>query len=230
MPIGMITCCLGVFFGGLLGSAGRRWIDGELRSILPGLFGLTAICNGMISVFKAAQMPTVTLAVIAGGWLGHILHLEKLVVSGLEAALRRVPRPAGFDMQQYVTVVAVFCASGFGLYSVMVESISGDRAQMFSKAMMDLFAAIIFGSSLGISVSLIAIPQAAVFTLFFFLARLLMPVMDEAMLGNFIACGGVLTIAAGMRMSGIREYPLIDMLPALALVILLTPVLMPVFG
>ncbi len=125
---------------------------------------------------------------------------------------------------------AVFCASGFGLYSVMVESFSGDRAQMFSKAMMDLFAAIIFGSSLGISVSLIAIPQAAVFTLFFLLARLLMPVMSSDMLGNFIACGGVLTIAAGMRMSGIREYPLIDMLPALALAILLTPVMLPVFG
>ncbi len=230
MPIGMITCCLGVLLGGWLGSAGRRWIDEGLRGLLPRLFGLTAICNGLLSVLKAAQMPTVTLAVIAGGWLGHALHLERGVVRALGRALERVPRPAGFDMQQYVTVVAVFCASGFGLYSVMVESISGDRAQMFSKAMMDLFAAVIFGSSLGVSVSLIAIPQAAVFTLFFFLARLLMPVMSGDMLGNFIACGGVLTVAAGMRMSGIREYPLIDMLPALALAVLLTPLLAPVFG
>lgn len=57
-----------------------------------------------------------------------------------------------------------------------------------------------------------------------------MPVMSGDMLGNFIACGGVLTVAAGMRMSGIREYPLIDMLPALALAVLLTPLLAPVFG
>ena len=39
------------------------------------------------------------------------------------------------------------------------------------------------------------------------------------MLLNFIACGGLLTIAAGMRMAKIRAYPLIDLLPALVLVL-----------
>ena len=223
MPYGLICTCLGVFFGGLLGNALRRYISDDLRDVLPRLFGLTAIGNGVISVIQAAHMPAVTLAVIVGGGLGTVLHLEKRVHSGLAAALQRVPQPAGFDMEQYITVVAVFCASGFGLYAVMVESFSGARSQMFSKAIMDFFAAVIFGSSMGISVSLIALPQAVVFFAFFFLAKLLMPIMGQAMLSNFIACGGVLTIAAGMRMAGIRKYPLIDMLPALALVLLLTP-------
>ena len=50
------------------------------------------------------------------------------------------------------------------------------------------------------------------------------------MLNNFIACGGVLTIAAGMRMAGIRDYPLIDLLPALVLAPALTPLLARAFG
>lgn len=133
-------------------------------------------------------------------------------------------------MKQYVTVTSVLCASGFGLYAVMVESFSGERSQMFSKAMLDFFSAAVFGSSLGFPVSLIAIPQLGVFTLFFLLARVLMPVMDAAMLNNFIACGGVLTIAAGMRMAGIRDYPLIDLLPALVLAPALTPLLARAFG
>lgn len=230
MPVGMLTCCAGVFAGGLLGSLLRRWIGGDMRALLPRLFGLTAICNGMLSVCKAAQMPIVTLAVILGGWLGHALHLERGAARGLDAALRRIPRPEGFDMEQYVTVTAVLCASGFGLYAVMVESFSGDRAQISSKAMLDFFSAIVFGSSLGSSVSLIALPQLGSFTLVFLLARVLMPLMDAAMTANFIACGGALTIAAGMRMAGIRDYPLIDLLPALALVLPLTPLLAGVFG
>lgn len=133
-------------------------------------------------------------------------------------------------MKQYVTVTSVLCASGFGLYAVMVESFSGERSQMFSKAMLDFFSTAVFGSSLGFPVSLIAIPQLGVFTLFFLLARVLMPVMDAAMLNNFIACGGVLTIAAGMRMAGIRDYPLIDLLPALVLAPALTPLLARAFG
>jgi len=223
MPYGLICTCLGVFFGGLLGSALRRFISDDLRDVLPRLFGLTAICNGILSVIKVQHMPVVTLAVLVGGWLGMALHLEDRVRGALGAALQRVPRPDGFDMEQYITVVAVFCTSGFGLYAVMVESFSGDRAQMFSKAMLDFFAAVIFGSSMGISVTLIALPQAAVFFVFFLLAKILMPVMSSSMLSNFIACGGVMTIAAGMRMAKIRMYPLIDMLPALALVLPLTP-------
>lgn len=230
MPIGLFSCCLGVFAGGLLGSCLRRWIGEDLREMLPRVFGLTAICNGILSVIKAAQMPVVTLAVIAGTLLGHLAHLEDWVVRGLRAGLQRVPTPEGFDLPQYVTIAAVFCASGFGLYAVMVESISGDRAQIFSKAMLDFFVAVLFGGSMGVAVSLIALPQLVIFVLFFFLARVLMPLMDAAMLANFIACGGLLTMAAGLRMSKIREYPLIDMLPSLAMVLILTPLLAGVFG
>ena len=120
-------------------------------------------------------------------------------------------------------IFPLFCASGFGLYSVMVESISGDRAQIISKAILDFFIALIYGGSMGIAISLVAVPQLAVFTCFFFLAKVLIPMMSDAMLTNFIACGGVLSIAAGMRMAKIRQYPVIDMLPALALILVLTP-------
>ena len=78
----------------------------------------------------------------------------------------------------------------------MVESISGDRAQIISKAILDFFIALIYGGSMGIAISLVAVPQLAVFTCFFFLAKVLIPMMSDAMLTNFIACGGVLSIAA----------------------------------
>ena len=61
------------------------------------------------------------------------------------------------------------------------------------------------------------------FAPYLFLAKVLIPMMSDAMLTNFIACGGVLSIAAGMRMAKIRQYPVIDMLPALALILVLTP-------
>lgn len=105
----------------------------------------------------------------------------------------------------------------------MVESISGDRAQIISKAILDFFIVLIYGGSMGIAISLVAVPQLAVFTCFFFLAKVLIPMMSDAMLTNFVACGGVLSIAAGMRMAKIRQYPVIDMLPALALILVLTP-------
>ncbi len=230
MPYAMIACLLGVFFGGLLGKALSRWITDEMRTVLPWISALTAIGSGIVSVVKADQFFVVSFAVIVGSTLGHVLRLEKRVYAGLHRALEHVPHPADFDMEQYVTIVAIFCTSGFGMYAVMVESFSGDHAQMISKALMDFFIAVLFGSSMGVAVSLVAIPQGVIFVSLYFLAKVLMPYLTGPMEANFIACGGLLTMAAGMRMSRIKMFPLIDMLPSLVLVMPLTKLWLALLG
>lgn len=71
MPYGMLTCCFGVFLGGLLGSWLKNYISDSVRQTVPMIVGLTAICSGFVSVVKATHMPVVTFAVIVGGWIGH---------------------------------------------------------------------------------------------------------------------------------------------------------------
>ena len=38
------------------------------------------------------------------------------------------------------------------------------------------------------------------------------------MIGDFKACGGVLLLATGFRMLKLKEFPIADMIPAMALV------------
>ena len=230
MPVGTFTVCLLVFAGGCIGHFGRRWISAEAREAIPLVLGLTSFCSGLLSVVKGAQMPVVTFSMQLGIWLGKSLRLEERAYDLIRAALRRIPTPKGFDFEQFVTVSAIFCFSGFGLYSVIVECISGDRTQILSKALLDGFASFIFGSGLGIGVALIAIPQAAVFAVVCALAFLVGPYFTPEMLANFMACGGALTMAAGLRMARIKQYPLIDMLPSLVLTLLITPLWTALMG
>ena len=53
----------------------------------------------------------------------------------------------------------------------------------------------------------------------FFAAGAIAPFVTPEMLQDFISCGGVLTIVAGMRVSGIKQYPIANMIPALLLVL-----------
>ena len=53
----------------------------------------------------------------------------------------------------------------------------------------------------------------------FFAAGAIAPFVTPKMLQDFISCGGVLTIVAGMRVSGIKQYPIANMIPALLLVL-----------
>ncbi len=219
MPIGLICGCGAVFAGGLIGASCGKYISEEMKEVLMSVFGLSAVGNGIMSLIKGNTMPPVILALIVGVFLGQMMELEKRVKSGLGTALRKLPVSAEkINMDEYVTIVAIFCASGFGIYGVLTEGMTGDPSILLSKSIMDLFTAVLFAGTMGAAVSLIAVPQLVIFLALFFLAKLIVPLTTPELLNDFVACGGILTIAAGLRVSKIKDFPLINMLPALILV------------
>ena len=117
-----------------------------------------------------------------------------------------------------MTIVAIFCASGFGIYGVLMEGMSGESSILLSKAVMDLFTALIFAGAMGAAVSLAAVPQLIVFLIVFGLSKLVVPLTTPELLNDCMACGGILTVAAGRRVSKIKDSPIINMLPALIFV------------
>ena len=50
------------------------------------------------------------------------------------------------------------------------------------------------------------------------MSKSLMPLMTAGMIGDFKAVGGIITLALGLKLSGIRHYDAINLLPAIILV------------
>lgn len=219
MPTGILCGCGAVFAGGLVGTVCGKYISDETKDVITTVFGMAAVGNGIMSLIKGSTMPPVILALIVGALIGQSLQLERRVKSGLKAALDRLPLAADrIDMDEYVTIVAIFCAGGFGIYGALMEGMSGDSSILLSKSIMDFFTAILFAGTMGAAVSLVAFPQLAIFMILFWFARLIVPLTTPELLNDFVACGGIMTIAAGLRVAKIKDMPLINMLPALVLV------------
>ena len=220
MPIRVLTNCAAVLVGGLLGTALGKILPPALKEHLPGLFGYCAIAIGVNSIIKASGMTAVVLAILVGFVVGHLLHLEqwtgrffKKLVGVLHLGSDQI------DMEFYITAVALFCCSGFGWYSALTEGITGDPNLLLAKAVLDGFTALIFAASLGLSVCAIPLPQCVILLLVFGAGRLLANVLTPTMFADLSACGGILTMAAGFRVSRIKSVPLVDLMPALLLVL-----------
>ena len=206
--------------GGLLGTVLGSRFTPALREKLTMVLGFASVAIGINSIVKANQMTPVVIAVIFGTLLGELLHLEEHITHVFGAVTRKLPHDeANFDMERYITVVVLFCASGFGIYGVLVEGMSGSPAVLQSKAVLDLCTAAVFAVTLGVAVAVIALPMLTVMLVLFFAAGAIAPFVTPEMLQDFISCGGVLTIVAGMRVSGIKQYPIANMIPALLLVL-----------
>jgi uncharacterized membrane protein YqgA involved in biofilm formation len=137
--------------------------------------------------------------------------------------VEKLTRPAAaMDQEEFldkfVALLVLFCMSGTGVYGSMSEGMTGDPTLLVVKAILDFFTAPIFASTMGLTIGLLVVPQFAVQALLFLAAALILPLTTPDMLADFSACGGLIMLATGFRICGIKPFPVASMIPALLLV------------
>lgn len=177
---------------------------------------------GILLVMKCANLPVMVLATLVGALIGEFCLLEK-GINGAVAKIQQLFMASGNKpthdsfIQSYVAIIVLFCASGTGIFGAMHEGMTGDPNILIAKSFLDFFTAIIFACSLGIAVSAICAPMLIIQLTLAACATLILPLTTPAMMGDFSAVGGLLLVATGLRVCGIKMFPVVNMLPALLL-------------
>jgi uncharacterized membrane protein YqgA involved in biofilm formation len=95
----------------------------------------------------------------------------------------------------------------------MREGMTGDASILIAKAFLDFFTATIFACTLGLAVSAICVPMLAIQLTLAACASLIMPLTTPMMMADFTAVGGMLLVATGLRICGIKMFAVVNMLP-----------------
>lgn len=231
MPIGPLVNALAVFLGGFIGALLGNKVPERLRVALPLTFGAASMGMGVNLIVKMQTLPAVILALLIGAAIGELIRLEK----GIEwcASKARGPVERLFSggkgketslntssdfMEKFVSIVVLFCASGTGIFGALNEGMVGDPSILISKSFLDFFTAAIFATSLGYLVATVALPQIIILLALFFGASVILPMTNPTMIADFSAAGGIIMLVTGLRISGIKAFPIANMLPALLLV------------
>lgn len=226
MPIGIIINGCSVILGGILGCVLGKKLDSELQDKLQMVFAVCSMSMGIGTIVLMQNIPAVVFSVIFGTVIGHVCHLEKSVNQAAKWMQKIIMRllgsrsalPAEGKDDILLTVIVLFCASGTGIYGSMISSMTGDHSILIAKSILDLFTALIFSCSLGLVVSMVAIPQMILFLILFVCASVIYPLCTPEMIADFKACGGCIMLATGFRMVRLKQFPVADMIPSMALV------------
>ena len=220
MPIGILADAAAVLIGGVFGAVIGKYIPERISNALTAIFGLCAMLIGISMIGQMSSLPAVILSLILGGLIGEALKLERSVNRGVTSLSHKLPKSSLSSEQQenIISMIVLFCFSGTGWFGSMNEGIAGDHSIMLAKSIMDLFTALIFGAASGYMVGLIAIPQCALFLALFYMSKFLMPLMTAGMIGDFKAIGGIITLALGLKLSRIKHYDAVNLLPAIIIV------------
>lgn len=219
MPLGVIINSIAVFTGGILGAFLKNHFPKKLSESLPNIFGLSAIAMGIYLIIRLESLSAVVLAVIVGTVFGEMVSLEENLLAGLKKLEDKFP--VHLDEEQMdiiISLIILFCFSGTGIFGAMNSAMTGDQSILYAKSVMDFFTAVIFGTTAGFLVGFIAIPQFVVGILLFCGASYILPYVSDLMLANFRACGGIITLAVGLKIANIKKIRVLNILPALILV------------
>lgn len=227
MPIGVIINTVAIFLGGIAGALLGDKLPEKYKEQLNLIFGLCSMGMGISSIVLMKYMPAVVFALIIGTIVGLIFNLGDKVYelcSKLQKVMIRIVPKKETNMSEteflatLITVIVLFCSSGMGIYGSLSEGMTGDSSLLITKSILDFFTAAIFACNLGYIVSLISVPQFVIFTTLFLSASFIVPLTTPDMIADFKACGGFLMVAAGFRILKLKMFPVVDMIPAMILV------------
>ena len=226
MPIGVLINAASVLLGGIAGALAGHKLSSKFKAEISLIFGVCSMGMGISSIGLMKNMPAVIFAIIIGTALGLAIHLGDWIHKG--ATLMQKPISKIFKnnsnmseeefLNQLVTIIVLFCASGTGIYGSLTAGMTGDNSILISKSILDFFTAAIFACQLGYVVSVISVPQFIIFFILFLCAGFIYPMTSPDMIADFKACGGFLMLATGFRMVKLKNFPIADMIPAMILV------------
>jgi uncharacterized protein len=211
---------VGSISGALLGNR----ISENLRTRMPMVFGVASMGLGIAMVMRVKTLPAVILSLLLGTIVGELMHLETWIqklAGKTKSFIERFAKPADASMthaeflEKFVAILVLFCASGTGIFGAMNEGMTGDNSLLMVKSFLDLFTSAIFATALGFSVATLAIPQFVIQASLFLLATKILPMTTPTMIADFSACGGLIMLATGLRIAGIKPFAVANMLPAL---------------
>lgn len=194
-------------------------------------------------------------ALLIGGILGSLLRIEQRVESlagTIQAFVaRRTPAMAHLDsaadrdtgrtdtdtdtedssarerfIEGWLTASLLFCVGPLTILGSLNDGLGRGIDELALKSVLDGFAALAFAASFGLGVMFSAVSVAVVQGGLTLVGVLLGSLVPEAHIAALTAVGGLLLVGISLRLLRIRDIPVGDLLPALAV----APILVWVVG
>ncbi len=210
--LGTIFNTITVSIGSSLGLLSGNRINTKAQTNIVIVFGLFTLAMS-IGMIKEMNKPIdIFLALVIGTLLGEYLQLH----NRFERFASRFDSEGSKNFgEAFIKSTMLFCVGGMTLVGCMNEGIYGDYNLIMVKSVMDLISSFFLASALGRGVLFSALGILGIqglLTLGFHFIGVMMP---QELIIDITATGGILLLALGLDLVGIKKFKMLDLIPAL---------------
>ncbi len=206
-----------IILGVLLGLRFKKFLPDRFSEILLQVVGLFIIFVGF-SLLREGQEEILLLLSLIGG----VLIGETLDITGrLNHLGARFSRKGTSPLSRgFVTASLLFCVGPMAIIGSLADGLTGDSHILLTKAVIDGIASVPLAATLGIGVVFSIFPlmvyQGGITLLAFFLEGFFSP----GAIAEISALGGIIMLAMGIELMGIKKIRVANLLPAIPLLMI----------
>lgn len=213
-----------IMLGSTLGALGKRGIKKATHQMLMEALGVCVIAIGLnttLSHMPDSKYPVLFIASLAiGALIGSKLDLD----GRFNRMLAKHEGQQGLA-QGLATGILLYCIGTFSIVGPITAALKGDITMLLTNGMLDAVTSTILAASFGFGM-IIAAPvlfcwQGAIYLI----AKLLASTISSAMITELSIVGGVLILASGISILGLKPIKTLNLLPALVVPIVVVAVI-----
>lgn len=213
--IGTITNAGAILAGCIVGGTLKRGIGDKYKTIMMDSMGLAASAQGINAIVQAmpqSQYHVLFIVSLAlGGLIGTWLSLD----TAFQRALGKISQGSNLA-QGLSTAIMLFCAGTLSILGPMQSALQGDNTYLFTNAVLDGITSVVLSSTFGFGIAIAAGVLFCWQGAIYLLAGLIEPFITDALMTEISLVGGVLILASGLGILGVKQIKTMNLLPALA--------------
>ncbi len=205
-----------VLIGSVIGLSFRNKLPDKYKIILLQVIGLLTLVIGMQMALKTEFILIMMAALIFGALTGQLLNIDYKIENIAEEIKKRFANENdSYFTEGFITASIIFCVGPITILGAMNDGLRGDYELLAIKSVLDGFTSIALSASFGIGVLFSLFTILTVQGSISILASYADKILNDIMINEMSAVGGVLILAIGFTILEIKKIKVANLLPAL---------------
>jgi uncharacterized membrane protein YqgA involved in biofilm formation len=219
MITGTLINIAAVIIGGGLGLLFRSRLPERITHTFFQAIGLFTLFLGFSMSLKTNNPLLLVFSLILGALLGTVLRLQERMENGGNHIQKKLKLKGGQFSEGLVTAFLMFCMGSMTILGAIEEGLGNEPKLLMIKSLMDGFSSIALVAALGVGVIFSVIPLLIYQGGLTLLSAWVGDALNEVMIDELSATGGILLIGLGISILGIKKIEVLNLIPALLFII-----------
>ncbi|MEK5331908.1 MULTISPECIES: DUF554 domain-containing protein [unclassified Lysinibacillus] len=210
---GTIFNTMMIIIGSIVGSVFKNGIKDDYHNILMQAMGLAAMglgINALVQHLPSSKYPVLFIVSLAvGGLIGQKLNLE-LKFNALVNKYSKGNLAEGLS-----TAILLFCIGTLSILGPVEAALKGDYTYLLANGILDGITSIVLATTFGIGIAISGIVLFVWQGSIYLIAILMGSSINNDLLNELTIIGGILILASGLSILGIKKFNTLNLLPAL---------------